>query len=301
MSIIFERYQGIIPEFSLFQEMIHEPLPIHIRVNRLKVEPESVVNSLKQRGIHIKRMGGRDRTFYLATGLKSAGNIIEYFLGFIHPQALTSCLASIALSPEKNSYVLDMCAAPGGKTAHMAELMNNTGMIIANELFPNRHIPLGHTLDRLGTLNTVITAYQAQEFPLKEKFDYILADVPCSGEGRFRKIKESKDYMEAKQMVRFTEMQKRIILRGFDLLKEDGEMLYSTCSYNPLENESVVNSLLQKRDACLLPIETGFDYQPGIHGWRNERYDNQLGMAARFYPHFLDSVGFFMARIGRRR
>ena len=301
MSIIFERYQEIIPEFSLFQEMIHEPLPVHIRVNRLKVEPESVITSLKQRGIHIKRMGRKDNTFYLAPGLKSAGNIIEYFLGFIHPQALTSCLASIALSPEKDSYVLDMCAAPGGKTAHMAELMDNTGMIIANELFPNRHIPLGHTLDRLGTLNTIITAYQAQEFPLKEKFDYILADVPCSGEGRFRKIKESKDYMEAKQMVRFTEMQKRIILRGFDLLKEDGEMLYSTCSYNPLENESVVNFLLQKRDACLLPIETAFDYQPGIHEWRNERYDNQLGMAARFYPHFLDSVGFFMARIGRRR
>ena len=301
MNPIFECYREIIPEFGRFQESLHKPLPNHIRVNRLKAETDSVVKSLKGKGIHLEKASEKHDTLYLAPTLKSPGNLIEYFLGHIHPQALTSCLASIVLSPGKNSYVLEMCAAPGGKTSHLAQLINNTGLIVANELYPNRHIPLGHTLERLGVLNTVITGYQAQEFPLKQRFDYILADVPCSGEGGFRKIKESSTYRETSEKQKLPDLQKKIILRGFDLLKEDGEMLYSTCTYNPEENESVVNFLLQNRDAVLLPLDTGFDSETGILEWRHEKYDTELQKTARFYPHRINSVGFFMARIGRRR
>jgi len=301
MEAIFECYREIIPEFGRFQESLHKPLPNHIRVNRLKAETDSVVKSLKGKGIHLEKASEKHDTLYLAPTLKSPGNLIEYFLGHIHPQALTSCLASIVLSPEKNSYVLEMCAAPGGKTSHLAQLMNNTGLIVANELYPSRHIPLGHILERLSVLNAVITGYQAQEFPLKQRFDYILADVPCSGEGRFRKIKESSIYWETSEKQKLPDLQKKIILRGFDLLKEEGEMLYSTCTYNPEENESVVSFLLQNRDAALLPLDTGFDSEPGILEWRDEKYDTELQKTARFYPHRINSVGFFMARIGKRR
>jgi 16S rRNA C967 or C1407 C5-methylase (RsmB/RsmF family) len=96
-------------------------------------------------------------------------------------------------------------------------------------------------------------------------------------------------------------LQKKIILRGFDLLKEDGEMLYSTCTYNPEENESVVSFLLQNRDAVLIPLDTNFEYDKGILEWRDETYDTELRKTVRFYPHRINSVGFFMARIGRRR
>ena len=298
---IFDDYRTIIPEFELFSEILHNPLPIHIRINTLKTDPVWLIDSLEEKGVHLERVFREDDTLYLAPTLKSPGNLIEYFLGHIHPQALTSCLASIVLSPGKNSYVLEMCAAPGGKTSHLAQLINNTGLIVANELYPNRHIPLGHTLERLGVLNTVITGYQAQEFPLKQRFDYILADVPCSGEGGFRKIKESSTYRETSEKQKLPDLQKKIILRGFDLLKEDGEMLYSTCTYNPEENESVVNFLLQNRDAVLLPLDAGFDCEAGILEWRDEKYDTELQKTARFYPHRINSVGFFMARIGRRR
>ena len=77
-------------------------------------------------------------------------------------------------------------------------------------------------------------------------------------------------------------------------------MLYTTCTYNPEENESVVNFLLDQRDAELLPIELGLDYEPGLAEWKDEKYHKQLKKGARFYPHRLDSVGFFMARIGKR-
>ena len=299
MKLIFERYHEIIPDFSLFQESLHNPFPTHLRVNRIKTEPVLLVDSLKAKGIHLKKVIERNDTLYLAPGLNGSGNLLEYFMGHIHPQALTSCLTSIALGPEQGAYVLDMCASPGGKTSHLAELMKNTGFIVANELYSKRQIPLGHTLERLGVMNAVITGYQAQEFPMKHGFDYILADVPCSGEGRFRQTKEDFTYWETGAKARLPDLQKKIILRGFDLLKENGQMLYSTCTYNPEENESVVNFLLDNRDAKLLPIHVGPDYDPGLVKWGNENYDKQLERTARFYPHRIDSVGFFMARIGR--
>jgi NOL1/NOP2/sun family putative RNA methylase len=300
MTETFKCYHEIIPEFSLFQESLCRPIPTHIRINSSKVEPKSFIRSLKEKGVHLEKSTEKDGTLYFAPSLNSPGNLLDYYLGYLHPQALTSCLASMVISPKRDSFVLDMCAAPGGKTSHLACLMNNTGLIIANELFPSRHIPLGHTLARLGVLNVVITGYQAQEFPLKQRFDYVLADVPCSGEGRFRKTKETYTYREFRGSARLPDLQKRIILRGFDLLKEGGEMLYATCTYNPEENESVVSFLLENRDACLLPIDVGLAHEKGILEWRSKKHDKQLKRAARFYPHHIDSVGFFMARIGNR-
>jgi 16S rRNA C967 or C1407 C5-methylase (RsmB/RsmF family) len=197
-----------------------------------------------------------------------------------------------------------MCSSPGGKTTHIADIMRNTGLIIANELYPSRHIPLSDTVSRLGIINVVLTAYQAQEFPLRQKFDYILADVPCSGEGRFRINSRNKkkgfENVMTSQRQRLLDLQRKIIIRGFDLLSAKGNMLYSTCTYNPEENESVLNYLLRSRDAVLLPIDLDFNYEPGIIKWGEEVYDKQMELATRFYPHQTDSVGFFMARIGRR-
>ncbi|MBW2609611.1 MAG: RsmB/NOP family class I SAM-dependent RNA methyltransferase [Deltaproteobacteria bacterium] len=277
-------------------------MPVRLRVNGLKIEPELLVQMLKEKGIHLKRVTDRrDEIFFEAPDLRSPGNLLEYFIGYIHPQALTSCLASIALSPKPGSHVLDMCASPGGKTSHMAQLMNNSGLIVANELYPNRHIPLENTLSRLGVLNSVLTSYQAQEFPLKQRFDYILADVPCSGEGRVRKTRESPEHNRGHIRQKLLDLQKKIIIRGYDLLDDHGKMVYATCTYNPDENESVVHFLLGNRNAELLPINLGFHYEPGLTKWRGMTYDKQLKKAARFYPHQIDSVGFFMARIGRRR
>ena len=301
MTGLFEEYSEIIPEFSLFQESLQRPIPTHIRVNCLLIEPASLIHLLEEKGIQLIQSFQRHDALYLAPRLASPGNLLEYFLGYIHPQALTSAIASIALAPRENSYLLDMCAAPGGKSAHCAQLMNNTGLIVSNDLYLNRHISLGHTLSRLGVLNAMVTGYQAQEFPSKQRFDYVLADVPCSCEGNFRKTRDTSSYRENKGKENLPDLQKKIILRGFDLLQENGQMLYATCTYNPEENESVVDLLLKERDAELLPIDAGFDFEPGITEWKDKKYDKRLKNAARFYPHRLDSVGFFMARIGRRR
>jgi 16S rRNA C967 or C1407 C5-methylase (RsmB/RsmF family) len=157
---------------------------------------------------------------------------------------------------------------------------------------------LNTTLARLGVWNTVLTAYPAQEFPKHCFFDYVLADVPCSGEGRFRAHSE-KLRVTGPRKTKLAELQKRTILRGFDLLKEKGIMVYATCTYDPQENEAVVDYLLKNREAELLPIQTGLAVEPGLTEWQKEHYDRALQKTVRFYPHRLDSVGFFLARIGK--
>ncbi|MBW2709089.1 MAG: RsmB/NOP family class I SAM-dependent RNA methyltransferase [Deltaproteobacteria bacterium] len=300
VNTAFEIYKDIIPDFSLFQESLTKPFPVYLRINGLLAPPSKVVSALREKGVVMTRVCREHETLYIAEDLLHPGNLLEYFLGHIHPQAVTSALAAMVLNPRKGTLVLDMCAAPGGKSAHLADLMENTGFMVCNDLYANRHVSLGHTLSRLGVQNSVVTGYQAQEFPLRQPFDYILADVPCSCEGRFRETPQSAQYQENKGKTQIPDIQKKILLRGFDLLKNNGEMLYATCTYNPAENESVVNFLLNERDADLLPIHPGIVFEPGLTEWNHEKYDKRLTRTARFYPHHVNSVGFFMARIGQK-
>jgi 16S rRNA C967 or C1407 C5-methylase (RsmB/RsmF family) len=131
MYDFFNPYREIIPDFDNFIDSLNRPAPVHLRVNRIKAEPERVVNILAERGVLLKPMGDEGNRFFEASNLESSGNLPEYFSGYIHPQALTSCLAAMVLAPVKDSLVLDMCSAPGGKTAHMADIMENSGLIIA--------------------------------------------------------------------------------------------------------------------------------------------------------------------------
>lgn len=295
----FQQYREIIPDYEGFVESLFRPLPTHLRVNLLKIETPDLLKLFERKGMSVLSALGTWEELLVAPGLKDPGRQLEYMLGYIHPQALTSCLASLALPVVPDAFVLDMCASPGGKTAHLAERMENRGLIVANELFTSRHPPLAHTLSRLGVMSAVLTGYQAQEFPLRERFDFVMADVPCSGEGRVRATGRSFMFLRESGKKRLSEIQRRIILRGFDLLRAGGEMLYATCTYNPDENESVVDFLLKHREAEVLPLELGCRAEPALTSWGEEQYDSRLQRAIRFYPHRVDSVGFFMARIGK--
>jgi NOL1/NOP2/sun family putative RNA methylase len=300
MTQLFEEYREFIPDFDSFLESLRSPLPNHLRINRLKTSPASALGMLREKGISLRPVYAGEDTLYEAPRALLPGKLPEYFLGYIHPQALTSCVASLVLAPRPNSSVLDLCAAPGGKTSHLSQLMGNTGIIVANELHSRRHAPLSHTLSRLGVLNAVQTAYPAQEFPLRHCFDFVMADVPCSGEGRWRLSREPDAPDDSRYRAGIVEAQKRMILRGFDLLKKEGMMVYCTCTYSPAENERVVDFLLKHRDAELVPLDNSPDVEPAIAQWGKEKFDGRVRKAGRFYPHRVDSVGFFMARIRKQ-
>jgi NOL1/NOP2/sun family putative RNA methylase len=295
----FSRYREVIPDFPGFLAALERPLPPHVRVNRLKASPEAVTAEAAEEGVQLARSHPTDDTLLAAGGDTSPGNLTAYFLGHLHPQALTSCLAASALAPAPGAAVLDLCAAPGGKTAHAAALMENRGLIVANDLHTGRHPALAHNLARLGVLNAVITAYQAQQFPRRRRFDFVLADVPCTGEGGFRAVKGRTEPIRGPRAADLPGLQKQILVRGFDLLEPGGVLVYATCTYNPRENEAVVDHLLRSREAGVLPLDPGISSEPGLTAWNEERYDARLAETRRFYPHRVDSVGFYLARLGR--
>jgi len=182
----------------------------------------------------------------------------------------------------------------------MAQLMHNQGMIVANEPVRERLCMLESNLKRLGISNTVITRYLGQNFPLRCRFTRLLVDVPCSGEGNYRWDTQGR-VRHARRAVRTPDdlprLQRQLLLRGFDLLEPGGHLLYATCTYNPAENEAVVQALLTQRPATLQPMTLPVPHSPGLQGWKDEPYDPSMSHCWRLYPHQTGSVGFFMASI----
>lgn len=308
MESHFLIYRDIIPEFGEFLESLNLPHPSHLRVNTIKTAPDVLIERLKKYNTQLSPLPIKDA--YAFEGLEKPGATLEYFLGFYHLQGLSSMLPPIIMDLKEDHSVLDMCASPGSKTTQISALMNNKGLVIANELNRRRLSILKFHIERLGVTNVVVTNYQAQNFPMKYpdgtplRFDRVLLDAPCTGEGRFRKVLRSD---EVEKMRPFSEKnswimsryQKQMILKGFDLLREGGIMVYSTCTYSPYENEMVVDYLLKERtNAEIVPAEMeGIRLEKGISGWNGMAFDPSLANTVRAYPHRIDSWGFFMAKI----
>jgi NOL1/NOP2/sun family putative RNA methylase len=253
---------------------------------------------LERRGFSIEPEDPVSMVFR-ARNLEQPGHLPEYALGHIHAQALSSVLAGLALEPQPGDVVLDLCASPGGKTTLLAQLMGNRGIIVANDRSTSRHVALNANLKRLGVTNTVTAHYSGEDFPRCIGFDRILVDVPCSAEGMIRVTTEGRIQPPAQPQARLSVVQKRLLLRAFDLLKPGGILLYSTCTYNPVENEDVVQSLLEKRPAAIQPIDLELPHSPGLNQWEGMVYESALQQCWRIYPHKLDTVGFFLARVAR--
>jgi NOL1/NOP2/sun family putative RNA methylase len=295
----FQKYADLIPDYEAFLDSLKEEPPVSLRVNTLLIETSELIQRLRDKGIqlHPSPVG---ETFRLAPDVSHAGRLIEHLMGLIYTQALSSAIPPLVLDPKPGDMVIDLCAAPGSKTTQMAQQMNNLGRIIANEPYTDRHAPLQSNLRRLGVANTVVTAYDGQNFPLRWRFSKVLVDAPCSGEGHARMGPDGELWGLRPLRRDLPRVQRGLLLRAFDVLAEDGVLVYSTCTYNPMENEAVVDHLLRERSARLVPIELKIPHDPGITSWKGMSYHGELIRAWRIYPHRLTTVGFFLAQIARR-
>jgi 16S rRNA C967 or C1407 C5-methylase (RsmB/RsmF family) len=182
----------------------------------------------------------------------------------------------------------------------MAQLMANRGLIIANDNNARRLRACEHNIKRLGITNVVTTLYAVQNFPRRWRFKRVLADVPCSGEGSFR-FPSFPDRSARRRYRGFlSKIQRGLVVQAFDLLDDSGILVYSTCTNSPDENEEVIQYLLENRPAQILPISLSSPHSPGLLRWRNRSYDRQMEQCWRIYPHQVNSVGFFLAKIHRR-
>lgn len=292
----FDKYRDVIPDYEDFVESLRGPLPSCLRINTLFSDPQRIVSALRAIGVELipTPLGPE---FWLAPQWKEVGRSPFHCFGLIYSQALSSGIPPVALSPGPEDLVLDLCAAPGSKTTQMAALMRNRGRIVANDPSPRRITALVANLRRMGVSNAVVTAYAGQNFPMRVKFDKILVDVPCSGEGKARMGPDGELLGTSPNSPRLHEIQVNLVLKAFDLLKKGGTLVYSTCSYDPMENEAVLDMLLKERPARIVPIGLPIPYDPGIQEWKGLKFSQEVRNAWRIYPHRLRTVGFFVAKV----
>ncbi len=304
----FYLYREIIPDFEDFLRALQLPHPSHLRVNTLKCTGEILRDRLSQYGATLRPLQLPD--CYEFDGIDTPGATLEYFLGFYHMQGLSSAIPPLVLDVCPEHRVLDMCASPGSKTTQMAALMKNRGLIVANELNRKRLGILKFHLERMGVINTVVTDYQAQNFPEKNPegfplvFDRVLLDAPCSGEGRFRlqMRPDERDKMQPyseEYSLRMQDYQLQMLRKAYRLLRPGGLLVYSTCTYSPWENEAVVDAFLRENPEVTLEEISlpGLKICPGITRWRSREFLPEMTRCMRVYPHYINSWGFFVARL----
>ncbi|KAH0794306.1 NOL1/NOP2/sun family putative RNA met [Histomonas meleagridis] len=279
--------------------------PVTIRVNTLRTRRKELERLLNERGVRLAPIGKWTRIGLVVLDSQvPVGATPEYLAGYYMLQSPSSFLPVMALNPQPNTRVLDMCAAPGGKTTHMAQLMKNTGVIIANDIHRARTDALIANIHRLAVTNTIVVNYDGIAFPtLMGGFDSVLLDAPCSGTGvisRDPTVKTTKTEAELKVL---TQKQKELILHAYDSVKNSGGRLcYCTCSLLVEENEGVVDYLIKHRDACrVVPpdIDKDFDEEltPGIIRYNGHSYDPSIANTRRVYPHRMNMDGFYFAII----
>ncbi len=233
-----------------------------IRINTLKTNKEEIKNKFTEENIPFN-----DNSL-VKNGLTIYKSIINHPLfieGFITIQDISSQMVSEIANPKPNSLILDLCSAPGGKAAHLAAMMNNTGTIFACDVYPHKIKLMEQTFERLGVNNVKTQLIDARNVANKvkeESFDYIIADVPCSGLGVLSHKVDLKYQITLKAIEEVEYLQEEILEKSYQLLKHDGYLIYSTCTINKDENEKQIAKFLRRHgdftkveERIILPFE----------------------------------------------
>ncbi|VVC02523.1 tRNA (cytosine(49)-C(5))-methyltransferase [Candidatus Bilamarchaeum dharawalense] len=256
------------------------------RVNTIKNSVEQFQGNTK---LKVKQSEYYNAAFELEEKIQ-IGKTWEYFLGLIYPQSLSSILVSLAMKPEVDDVVLDVAASPGSKFSHMAMLMKNRGVLVGNDLSPEKISALYATINRLNLLNCIVTMHNGATLNWKSRFTKILLDAPCTalGSGAGASTRWELDHSQ-----KISSLQKRMLFSAFDALRPGGEIVYSTCTYAKEENEEVIANLLNNVHGVKL-MEVGLEipHESGL-----SEYGNEFKKCYRIYPQHLQSEGFFIARL----
>lgn len=252
---------GIDDTISLLEHSLLTP-PVTLRVNTLKTDVTSLVDKLSIEGIATKAIS-LDNALELVGGIDVTKNSC-YRDGLFHVQDLASQTAVSILNPHENENVLDICAAPGGKTFTIAQYMKNIGKIVACDLYEKRVELIKKGAKRLGINNITVQQNDATvKNEMLGQFDVILCDVPCSGLGVIRRKPEIK-YKDINEYTDITLIQSKILENAASYLKQDGRILYSTCTLRKCENEGVIKGFLDKYPHYELKYEHTF--MPHVDG-----------------------------------
>lgn len=290
-----------VQELVEFLEASETARPVTIRTNSLKTRRRDLAQALINRGVNLDPVGKWSKVgLVVYSSTVPIGATPEYLAGHYILQGASSFLPVMALAPQENERILDMCAAPGGKASHIAAIMKNTGTLFANDANKERTKAVVGNFHRLGVVNAVICNHDGREFPdVMKGFDRVLLDAPCTGTGVIAKDPSVKTTKDQKDIQRCFNIQRQLLLAAIDCCSAKsstgGYIVYSTCSILPEENEWVVNYALKRRNVKLVP--TGLDFgTEGFVKYRHHRFHPSLKLTRRFYPHTHNMDGFFVAK-----
>jgi NOL1/NOP2/sun family putative RNA methylase len=291
-----ERYRRIVPDFERFIETMASPLPITARINTLKTDRDRLLSSLEEAEVPFRPFSWYP--FGLRLDVEKPGNLVENLMGHIHIQEEISMASPVALDPRPGERVLDLCAAPGSKTTQIASMMENRGLLVANDPANSRVASLRSNCERAGAINVVVTRYDGRRFP-STKFDRVLVDAPCTGQGMARKDITVLDRWSLKRSLGLQRLQCSLLERATNLLKPGGTIVYSTCTFAPEENEAVVSWVVERIPNVSLEEVSipGLESSPGLTEWDGSRFGDEMETCARYYPHQNDTGGFFVAKL----
>lgn len=291
------RLQLILPSEAVYERVIASflrPKVVSFRINRLKAEVPTVLTGLKETGIPATAFEFWPYMFHCPA--ENRAMLLSHpFVqdGLIYIQNPSSLLAALLLAPMIDETVLDLAAAPGGKTLILSELMENTGGISAVEAVKPRFFKLMHLVKHYGATNvkTYLQDGKTVGFKCRDRFDRTLLDAPCSSEARFC-VQEPKTWANwsEKKILELARKQKQLLFSAIQATKPGGRIVYCTCSFAPEENELVVSHALKKlpEDIRLLPVELPIEnIQQGLTSWNSKEMSPELAKTVRILP---DSV-----------
>ncbi|MBI4154041.1 RsmB/NOP family class I SAM-dependent RNA methyltransferase [Candidatus Woesearchaeota archaeon] len=283
-----ERFSKL-TDIDEFLRISLEPLPKTIRVNTLKTTAEEMKKRMKLSPIPWCSEG------FIAEGY-ALGNTLEHFLGYFYLQSAASMIPPVVLEPKEHEMILDMCASPGSKTSQIAAMMKNTGMIVANDSHIKRLKPLSLNLQRCGVANALMTITQGQNIK-NAKFDRILVDAPCSGIGTIRKSYKTIQMWNPYFSRKLCNIQKNLLTNAYHLAKENGVIVYSTCTLEPEENESVVDAMLKRFPGLKLEkIKLDIQRSKPVMEFDGKEFSPEVEDCLRIWPQDNNTEGFFVAK-----
>jgi NOL1/NOP2/sun family putative RNA methylase len=266
-----------------------------IRINTMNGERTETIRRLNSRGIQLERIPFLDDGYWISKSDFSVGATTEYLLGFYSIQEAAAQIPVTLLTDLEHMLVLDACAAPGGKTVQLADLMRNTGVIIALDIARQRLTALSNHLERCRVQNTIVyqmDARQVSQFGLK--FDRILLDVPCSG--NFAADQKWFNRRTMKDVEDNAKLQREILTQAAQTMKEDGEIIYSTCSLEPEEDE--LNIDWARKNLELQTEKINGHGEKGLTNIFGKKLDSSIENCRRIWPG--QTQGFFFCRLKRR-
>ncbi|MFH7903711.1 MAG: RsmB/NOP family class I SAM-dependent RNA methyltransferase [Candidatus Aenigmatarchaeota archaeon] len=291
-----EKIQKYKIKFGIDINEYYQALETYIRVNTLKIDVDKVVKELEERGYTLEKLPYADFAFKVLNKDKIITKELEYAIGYIFSHDASSILVPIILEPNENEYVLDLCAAPGGKTTEIAQLMNNKGFILANDMTIDRIKALASNIQRMGVLNTIISMEDGRFLykKIQNFFDKVLVDAPCSATGTFKL--DAINAVSKRSLERISKIQRSLLKSAYFMTKKEGIIVYSTCSLEIEENEAVIDWFIKNFNVELLDIKVrGIELRDGYVKFEDYEFDKEIAKTKRIVNKGQES--FFIAKM----